>query len=189
MGPISRKELLMAGLALFALVLWIFGGKAIDSTTTAFIALCLMLLFKVISWDDLLANKQAWNVLMWFGTLVALADGLAKTGFLTWFAGGVAAHLAGYSLTTVMVALVVGDQTAIAQDDWTVFRLTGIAHLVSISGLHVTMFAWLARLAAQGLEGDIERDKLEQSVSLLRQELDHDRVLVDIDGHLRAVFS
>lgn len=43
-----------------------------------------------------------------------------------------------------------------------------------------TMFAWLARLAAQGLEGDIERDKLEQSVSLLRQELDHDRVLVDI---------
>ena len=107
MGPISRKELTMAGLALFALMLWIFGGKAIDSTTTAFIALCLMLLFKVISWDDLLANKQAWNVLMWFGTLVALADGLAKTGFLTWFAGGVAAHLAGYSLTTVMVALVV----------------------------------------------------------------------------------
>jgi hydrogenase-4 transcriptional activator len=42
------------------------------------------------------------------------------------------------------------------------------------------MFAWLARLAAQALESDIERDKLEQSVSLLRQELDHDRVLVDI---------
>lgn len=107
MGPISRKELTMAGLALFALVLWIFGGKAINSTTTAFIALCLMLLFKVITWDDLLANKQAWNVLMWFGTLVALAGGLAKTGFLTWFANGVAAHLVGYSLTTVMVALVV----------------------------------------------------------------------------------
>ncbi|EFL51557.1 anion transporter [Solidesulfovibrio fructosivorans JJ]] len=107
MGPISRKELTMAGLALFALLLWIFGGKFLNSTTTAFIALCLMLLFKVITWDDLLANKQAWNVLMWFATLVALAGGLAKTGFLTWFAQGVAAHLAGYSLTTVMVALVV----------------------------------------------------------------------------------
>ncbi len=107
MGPVSRRELTMAALALFALVLWIFGGKAIDATTTAFIALCLMLLLKIISWDDLLANKQAWNVLMWFGTLVALADGLAKTGFLTWFAQGVAAHLTGYSLTAVMVALVV----------------------------------------------------------------------------------
>uniref|UniRef100_I2Q658 Anion transporter n=1 Tax=Desulfovibrio sp. U5L TaxID=596152 RepID=I2Q658_9BACT len=107
MGPVSRRELTMAGLALFALVLWIFGGSVVDATATAFIALCLMLLFKVITWDDLLGNKQAWNVLMWFGTLVALADGLARTGFLTWFANGVAAHLAGYSLTTVMVALVV----------------------------------------------------------------------------------
>ena len=28
--------------------------------------------------------------------------------------------------------------------DWDVFRATGVAHLMSISGLHVTMFAWLA---------------------------------------------
>lgn len=44
----------------------------------------------------------------------------------------------------VMVALLAGDQAAIAESDWTVFRVTGIAHLVSVSGLHVTMFAWLA---------------------------------------------
>lgn len=44
----------------------------------------------------------------------------------------------------VIAALAVGDQGAIASDDWEVFRATGIAHLVSISGLHVTMFAWLA---------------------------------------------
>lgn len=43
-----------------------------------------------------------------------------------------------------------------------------------------TMFAWLARLAAQALEGDIERDRLEKSTALLRQECDHDRMLVDI---------
>lgn len=44
----------------------------------------------------------------------------------------------------VLVALVVGDQAAIGADDWAVFRSTGVAHLVSVSGLHVTMFAWLA---------------------------------------------
>ncbi len=44
----------------------------------------------------------------------------------------------------VLAALVVGDQAAIDSADWEVFRLTGIAHLVSISGLHVTMFALLA---------------------------------------------
>lgn len=44
----------------------------------------------------------------------------------------------------VLAALVVGDQGAIVRSDWDIFRRTGIAHLVSISGLHVTMFAWLA---------------------------------------------
>jgi competence protein ComEC len=44
----------------------------------------------------------------------------------------------------VLAALVVGDQAAIDRSDWDVFRATGVAHLMSISGLHVTMFAWLA---------------------------------------------
>ncbi|MGK2899970.1 MAG: DNA internalization-related competence protein ComEC/Rec2 [Burkholderiaceae bacterium] len=44
----------------------------------------------------------------------------------------------------VLAALAVGDQGAIERDDWDLYRNTGIAHLVSISGLHITMFAWLA---------------------------------------------
>ena len=46
----------------------------------------------------------------------------------------------------VLAALAVGDQGAIARADWAVFRDTGVAHLMSISGLHITMFAWLAAL-------------------------------------------
>jgi len=42
----------------------------------------------------------------------------------------------------MIAALVVGDQAAIDRVDWDVFRSTGVAHLVSISGLHITMFAW-----------------------------------------------
>ena len=41
----------------------------------------------------------------------------------------------------VLIALVMGDQNAINQDDWRVFNATGIGHLISISGLHVTMLA------------------------------------------------
>jgi competence protein ComEC len=51
----------------------------------------------------------------------------------------------------VLAALAVGDQGAIEREDWDVFRATGIAHLVSISGLHVTMFAWLAGLGIGAL--------------------------------------
>ena len=46
----------------------------------------------------------------------------------------------------VIAALVTGDQAAIERSDWDLFRATGVAHLMSISGLHVTMFAWLASL-------------------------------------------
>ena len=44
----------------------------------------------------------------------------------------------------VIAALVTGDQGAIDRADWDVLRATGVAHLMSISGLHITMFAWLA---------------------------------------------
>ena len=44
----------------------------------------------------------------------------------------------------VIAALVTGDQGAIDRAGWDVFRATGVAHLMSISGLHITMFAWLA---------------------------------------------
>ena len=46
----------------------------------------------------------------------------------------------------LIAALVVGDQNAIDRADWDVFRATGVAHLMSISGLHITMFAWAAAL-------------------------------------------
>jgi competence protein ComEC len=51
----------------------------------------------------------------------------------------------------VLAALAVGDQGAIDHDDWDLYRNTGIAHLVSISGVHITMFAWLAGLAIAAL--------------------------------------
>ncbi len=55
-------------------------------------------------------------------------------------------QVADRQLAGVLAALVVGDQNAIERADWDVFRATGVAHLMSISGLHITMFAWVASL-------------------------------------------
>jgi competence protein ComEC len=51
----------------------------------------------------------------------------------------------------VLVALAIGDQRAIPEAQWSVFNKTGITHLVSISGLHVTVFASLAGALALAL--------------------------------------
>ncbi|MBY4729637.1 DNA internalization-related competence protein ComEC/Rec2 [Cupriavidus pauculus] len=49
----------------------------------------------------------------------------------------------------ILLALVIGDQRGISPAHWDVFRRTGIAHLVSISGLHITMIAGLAGASAR----------------------------------------
>ena len=48
-------------------------------------------------------------------------------------------------LTGILSALLLGDQGAIDPVDWDVFRRTGVAHLMSISGLHITMLAAVVR--------------------------------------------
>ncbi len=44
----------------------------------------------------------------------------------------------------ILVALAIGDQRAIGPADWRMFARTGVTHLLSVSGLHVTMVAGLA---------------------------------------------
>jgi competence protein ComEC len=51
----------------------------------------------------------------------------------------------------VIVALTIGDQRAIPEAQWRVFNRIGITHLISISGLHVTVFAALAGALAYAL--------------------------------------
>jgi competence protein ComEC len=51
----------------------------------------------------------------------------------------------------VLAALTVGDQSAIDTPGWDRFRATGVAHLMSISGLHITLFAWLAAAVVTAL--------------------------------------
>ncbi len=44
----------------------------------------------------------------------------------------------------LVTALAVGITAGMSRDQWRVFNATGTTHLVAISGLHVTLFAWLA---------------------------------------------
>jgi L-tartrate/succinate antiporter len=106
MGAITRNEIILAVLVIIALSLWIFGGKYVDATTAALVVISLMVVTGVVTWDDITANKAAWNTLAWFATLVALADGLNRVGFVKWFATAVAGHMTGFSPTLAMVVLV-----------------------------------------------------------------------------------
>jgi L-tartrate/succinate antiporter len=104
---VSRNELIMAGLVILALALWIFGGDFVDPTLVALIVISLMVLSGIVAWTDITGNKAAWNVLVWFATLVTLAGGLNTVGFIGWFAETAADALSGLAPMVVMVLLVV----------------------------------------------------------------------------------
>src|ERR1700681_822797 len=51
--------------------------------------------------------------------------------------------LEGRRYAGVIAALAIGDERAIPNEQWQLFNRTGIGHLISISGLHITFFAAL----------------------------------------------
>jgi L-tartrate/succinate antiporter len=106
MGAASRREKTLLVLVLLALSLWIFATSYLDPTLSAIVVVCLMALTGVVSWEDIVGNAGAWNVLIWFGALVTLANGLAESKFLEWVSKTVSPHFAGHSpfMTAVLIA-------------------------------------------------------------------------------------
>ncbi len=107
MGPLSIKEKLMALFATLALVLWIGANQfGINPTTSAMLVLCLITLFKIVEWKDIVSHTAAWNMFFWLGSLVTMADGLKNVGFLSWFAQKSAAAFTGYPPMTILLGLI-----------------------------------------------------------------------------------
>jgi len=106
MGAVTRREIALAVLVVAAIIMWVMGGSYVDATLTALAAIALMLVCGVVTWDDMAKNHAAWTTLVLLATLVTLADGLARAGFIKWFAEFVSAHVGGYSPTLILVLLV-----------------------------------------------------------------------------------
>jgi DASS family divalent anion:Na+ symporter len=106
MGRMSTGEKNMLAVFLGTLALWATGQwTGINATSVALAGVSALLVLKVIRWDDVLAERGAWDALVWFGGLVSLAAGLAKLGVigllattLRYVLGGVESWLLGFLL-------------------------------------------------------------------------------------------
>src|SRR5262245_34420736 len=106
LGRMNTREMTVAILVSIALFFWIFGGRSVNATTVSLVVVVMMILTKVFSWEDVLRYPSAWNMLTWLATLVALADGLNRVGFVSWFADAVASQLVGVPAIAAMIILV-----------------------------------------------------------------------------------
>ena len=107
MGPMSKGEKIMLGVFAVLLLLWagvpdmLFGVK-VDATTTTFLGLSLLLLTGVLTWDDVLKEKGAWDTIVWFAALVMMATFLNKLGLIKWFSDMMGQQIQGMGLSWVV---------------------------------------------------------------------------------------
>ncbi|VFS46456.1 Inner membrane protein ybhI [Budvicia aquatica] len=117
LGPISLSEKITLAVFGLLLLLWagipalILGdGWSVNPTTAAFIGLSILLMTGVLSWDDLLKNKGAWDTVVWFAALVMMATFLGKLGLISWLSqsvGGAIDNLGiGWIGGTILLVLV-----------------------------------------------------------------------------------
>ena len=106
LGKMKFEEKAMLCVFIGALILWATGGfTGIGATTVAMLAVVALLLSGVLSWDEILSEKAAWNTLIWMGGLISLAGGLNTLGFIGWFANSVSTSFSGISWITATAVL------------------------------------------------------------------------------------
>ena len=97
MGRTKQSEWVM--LLVFALVavLWMtpkFNG--LHYATVAMVGICVLLLSGVLNWDDLISERAAWSVFIWYGGLIRMAEALGQTGITKRFAESAAGLMLGW---------------------------------------------------------------------------------------------
>lgn len=108
LGPMKASEKGLIAIALLAITGWIlptFGIK-IDATAVAIVAMIATFVCGIITWDDLLKTKAAWNTLIWFGGILGLSSALTKGKFFEWLAKYLEAHM-NFGLDPFMMLILI----------------------------------------------------------------------------------
>ena len=95
MGRMGDQETKMCvGLAI-TVTLWIFGAQiGVSAALAAMIGLSILMCLGVLTWNDALEQKGAWDTLLWFSILISMSGQLNTLGVVGHFSGIVSGALA-----------------------------------------------------------------------------------------------
>jgi DASS family divalent anion:Na+ symporter len=97
LGPMTRPQKIMLLVFCVVAVLWITSPlHGIHYAVVALLGISALLICGVLSWDDVIAERQAWDVFIWFGGLVGMAEALGQSGITRRFAESTAGFTLGW---------------------------------------------------------------------------------------------
>jgi len=95
--PAETKMLMGLGVTV---CLWVFGTQlGVSAVLAAMIGLCILLSTGVVSWDDALSEKGAWDTLVWFAILIGMSAQLNHLGVVNWLSSSVSGVLVSMKLS------------------------------------------------------------------------------------------
>jgi divalent anion:Na+ symporter, DASS family len=106
LGGMKSGEKLM--LLVFALVasLWMTSAlHGINYAAVALLGICVLLVFGVLNWQDVISERGAWDVFIWYGGLVRMAEALGETGITKRFAETAAGFTTGWKWWAALAVL------------------------------------------------------------------------------------
>jgi len=105
MGPMKRQEIIMLGVFAVMLFLWIVEPYKISSCSTGLLGLSLLFITGVLSWEDVVQEKEAWHTMIWMSILIMMSVYLEKYGLVDWFSGCVSVAVSGWHWVSAFLAL------------------------------------------------------------------------------------
>lgn len=107
MGSLSKSEWIMFITFILLLLLWIFGAKfGISAISAALLGFAILVIAKILKWEDILGVRAAFDTFIWFGAFVAMADAMNSTGLTVWFGTNASILMGGFHWTIAALAII-----------------------------------------------------------------------------------
>ena len=107
MGPMSSKEWRLVIILLLVMAGWVTSPwHGMPNAVAALSGISALLVTGVISWDDLLGERRAWEALIWFGALIMMADSLLQAGVVNVLSRSAFHYVQGWPWIAALMVLI-----------------------------------------------------------------------------------
>ena len=106
MGRLSFQEMVMMIVFIALIAGWVLDKKiGLDATAVALLGVVALLVTGVLTWDDAIHEKSAWDSFVWFAVMVMMSGYLAEFGTIKWIGLKIGESLSHYPAIIAVPAL------------------------------------------------------------------------------------
>ena len=107
LGRVSRNEKIVIGTLAAVIFFWVTKDilHPVDTSIVALAGIGFLLITDVITWSELMGERNAWSTFIWYGGLVNMATAIGESGLTKLFANAVASHTTGMTWMSALAIL------------------------------------------------------------------------------------